>query len=345
MKGPTSMKRRVCVAAGVMLALTLVTGCGSTTASSSGSPSAGSSTAATTIRIGSLKGPTTMGLVKLMSEADAGRGKQDYRVTMYGAPEELLDRVVKGEFDVSMLPSNLPAVLYNKLKGSDGQVQVAAINTLGVLELVQSGDSIKSIADLKGKTIYSVGKGGSPEYTLDYFLKSSGLDPATDVNIQFKSEATEVAAVLAAKPDAIGLLPQPFATVVKVKNPAIHTAVSFTDEWAKLTSGSQAVSGVVVVNKLWAEKHRAAFNDFLTDYEASTKFTVTNPAESADLIFKAGITPSAEIALKALPACNITYIEGTKLKSLLNGYLKVLFDAEPASVGGTMPGDDLYYQR
>lgn len=342
------MRRNVGAATALALLAALLSGCAGTTPAASpasASPSASASSPRTEIRIGSLKGPTTMGLVKLMSEADASRGKQDYRVTMYGAPDELLARVVKGEFDVAMLPSNLPAVLYNKLKGSDGQVQVAAINTLGVLELVQSGDTVKSIADLKGKTIYSVGKGASPEYTLDYFLKLNGLDPATDVNIQFKTEATEVAAVLAAKPDAIGLLPQPFVTIVKANNPAIHTAVSFTDEWARLTSGSQAVSGVAVVNKLWAEKHHAAFNDFLTDYEASTKFTVTNPAESAALIFKAGITPSAEIALKALPASNITFIEGTKLKTLLNGYLKVLFDADPASVGGTMPGDDLYYQR
>jgi NitT/TauT family transport system substrate-binding protein len=337
----------------MMLALALLSGCAGTTpaaattaAASTGaaSPSPESSTVKTTVRIASLKGPTTMGLVKLTSDADAGQGKQDYKATMYGTPDEIVPQLMKGQVDVALLPANLASVLYNKLEATPGsQLEVAAINTLGMLEVLESGDTVKTIADLKGKTIYSTGKGASPEYVLDYLLKQNGLDPATDVTVEFKSEATEVAAVLASTPGAIGVLPQPYVTVLKAKSPTIRTALSLNAEWAKVTKDSQMVTGVVVVRRAFVEKNPAAFTDFLADYKASTQFTNTSPAKAAPLIAEAGIVPSAQIAEAAIPASNITYIDGTKLKTTLSGYLQVLFGADPASVGGSLPGDDFYF--
>ena len=352
MKGPTSMKRLAFAAAGVMLVLALLPGCAGTTpaaattaaATGAASPSGESSAVKTTIRIASLKGPTTMGLVKLTSDADAGQGKQDYQATMYGTPDEIVPQLMKGDVDVALLPANLAGVLYNKLKGTAGsQIEVAAINTLGMLEVLELGDTVKTIADLKGKTIYSTGKGASPEYVLDYLLKQNGLDPATDVTVEFKSEATEVAAVLASTPGAIGVLPQPYVTVLKAKSPAIRTALTLTDEWAKVTKDSQMVTGVVVVRRAFVEANPGAFTDFLADYKASTQFTNAKPAQAAPLIAEAGIVPSAQVAEAAIPACNITYIDGTELKTTLSGYLQVLFGADPASVGGSLPGDDFYY--
>jgi len=352
MKGLTSMKRLATAAAGMMLVLALLPGCAGTTpaaattaaATGAASPSGEPSIVKTTIRIASLKGPTTMGLVKLTSDADAGQGKQDYQATMYGTPDEIVPQLMKGDVDVALLPANLAGVLYNKLKGTAGsQIEVAAINTLGMLEVLESGDTVKTIADLKGKTIYSTGKGASPEYVLDYLLKQNGLDPATDVTVEFKSEATEVAAVLASTPGAIGVLPQPYVTVLKAKSPAIRTALSLTDEWAKVTKDSQMVTGVVVVRRAFVEANPGAFTDFLADYKASTQFTNAKPAQAAPLIAEAGIVPSAQVAEAAIPACNITYIDGTELKTTLSGYLQVLFGADPASVGGSLPGDDFYY--
>jgi NitT/TauT family transport system substrate-binding protein len=342
MRGLSAVKP-VAGVAGLTLVVALLSGCGSTAPAPATSAT---SSAKTTIRIATLKGPTTMGLVKLMSDAEAGKATQDYQTTMYGTPDEVVPLITKGTVDVAMLPSNLASVLYNKTKTAKGpQIQVAAINTLGVLELVESGNTIKSVADLKGTTIYSTGKGASPEYDLDYLLKSNGLDPATDVTVEFKSEPTELAAILAAKPGAIGVLPQPFVTVLKSKNPAVRTALSFTKEWAKVAPNSQLVTGVVVVRKDFADKHRAEFNAFLTDYKASAAFTNAKPALAAPMIVKAGIVPTDAIAVAAIPACNITYIEGAKLKTLMNGFLKVLFTADAASIGGSLPGNDFYYRR
>ena len=337
-------------AAVLTLFAAVLSGCGdaaptAATASSAHPSGAAPPGARSAIRIASLRGPTTMGLVKLMSDVETGQGRQDYRVAMYATADEVVPLIARGEVDVALLPANLASVLYNKTKGSNGsQIEVAAINTLGMLEVVEAGDTVKSIPDLRAKTIYSTGKGSSPEYVLNYLLKRNGLDPAKDVDVEFTSEATEVAALLLAMPDAIGLLPQPYATVLKSKDPTIRTALSLTDEWAKVTPDSQLVTGVVVVRRAFADTHRGALNDFLTDDKASTAFTNSNPAEAAPMIVKAGIVPSAQIAEAAIPACNITYIDGAGLQTVLSGYLQVLLAADPASVGGSLPGDDFYYR-
>jgi len=351
-KGTTHMKRILTTTATLVLA-TLLAACG--TASPAPAPSESASPVAvasaapvvpvepTEVRIASLMGPTTMGLVKLMDDAAAGTTDADYQVQVYGAPDEIVPLIVKGELDIALIPANLAAVLYNKTKGTDAQVVVAAVNTLGVLNVVEAGDTIQSFADLKGRTIYSTGKGASPEYVLNYLLVQNGLTPGVDVTVEFKSEATEVTAMLAAEPGAVGVLPQPYVTIVQSKVPGVRVALDLTEEWAKVNTESQLVTGVVIVRAAFAAENPEAVATFLADYRASTEFTNAFPAEAAPLIVAVGIVPSAELAEAAIPASNIVFVDGDALRDMLGGYLAVLFAADPTSVGGSLPGDDFYY--
>lgn len=293
------------------------------------------------VRIASLKGPTTMGLVTLMSDAERGATRFDYRVSVHGSPDEIVPGLAKGDIDIALLPTNLAAVLYNKTRR---QVQMAAINTLGVLYVVETGDTIRSLGDLRGRTVYSTGKGTSPEYVLSHLLASNGLDPEVDVTVEYKSESTEVAVLLATADNAIAVLPEPFVTIVQSQNPAVRVALDLTREWERVSPDSAMVTGVVLVRRAYAEAEREAFAAFLDDYRASVAATNEHPAEAGQLIADYGIVPSATIAEKAIPACNITYIDGTQMKTLATGYLRVLFDANPASVGGAIPDDDFYYR-
>jgi len=341
---------RIPVAAALAAALLLLTACAPGAGTTASAPPASASPHASvtpaepvTITIASLNGPTTMGLVKLMDDAKAGTAAENYVPTMYGSPDEVVPLIAQGKVDVALIPSNLAAVLYNKTKGTDAEIQVVAANTLGVLDLVESGDTIKSVADLKGRTIYISGKGASPEYILNYVLAKNGLTPGTNVTVEYLSEHTEVAARVAAEPGAIAVLPQPLVTVVETKNPAVRTALSLTDEWATASNGSPLVMGVVVVRKAFAEENPAAFATFLTDYQASTAFTNAHPAEAAPLIVAAGIAPSDAVAEAAIPESNIVYLAGPELRQALGGFLDVLFAANPKSVGGSVPGDDFYF--
>lgn len=342
------MKRVMSLGLSLALAISLAACSGSVSEAVSSASATAESTAApeaeapvTTFRIAGLKGPTTMGMVKLMSDAEAGETHQDYQVTMYGAADEVVPLLVKGDIDLAAIPANLAANLYNQ---TEGKVQVAAINTLGVLYVVTTGDDVKSVEDLKGKTVYSTGKGTTPEYVLNYILKENGIDPEKDLTVEYKSEATEVAAALqAADEGAIAVLPQPYVTAAQSQIEGLNVALNLTEEWDKVSTDSDLVTGVLVASTEFIEQNEAAFEEFLKDYQASIEWVNSNTADAAELVANYGIVAKAPLAQKALPACNITYVDGAEMKTKLSGYLQVLFDQNPKAVGGAMPGDDFYY--
>ena len=342
------MKRVMSLGLSLALAISLAACSGSVSEAVSSASATAEPTAApeaeapvTTFRIAGLKGPTTMGMVKLMNDAEAGETHQDYQVTMYGAADEVVPLLVKGDIDLAAIPANLAANLYNQ---TEGKVQVAAINTLGVLYVVTTGDDVKSVEDLKGKTVYSTGKGTTPEYVLNYILKENGIDPEKDLTVEYKSEATEVAAALqAADEGAIAVLPQPYVTAAQSQIEGLNVALNLTEEWNKVSTDSDLVTGVLVASTEFIEQNEAAFEEFLKDYQASIEWVNSNTADAAELVANYGIVAKAPLAQKALPACNITYVDGAEMKTKLSGYLQVLFDQNPKAVGGAMPGDDFYY--
>ncbi len=306
-----------------------------------------SDTTDTAVRVMALKGPTAMGLVELMDESESGAvNGNDYEFTIAASADEVTPKLVQGEADIAAVPANLASVLYNN---TEGQVQVLAINTLGVLYIVDTGDTVHSAADLKGKTIYASGKGATPEYAIDYILMKNGIDPEKDVTIEWKSEHAECVAALAASEDGgIALLPQPFVTIAQTQDDRIRIALDLTEEWDKLQKDEETPSalltGVVVARTDFIEEHPEAISAFMDSYKKSVDYVNGNMEEAAKLIEKFDIVPAA-VAQKALPYCNITFIEGAEMKDKLSGYLSVLLEQNEKSVGGEIPADDFYYER
>ena len=295
------------------------------------------------IRIAGLKGPTTMGLVNLIAQAEAGQTAQDYAFTMYGAADEIVPLLVKGELDAAAIPANLAATLYQK---TGGALEVACINTLGVLYVVELGNNIQSVEDLKGATIVTTGKGTTPEYVLRYVLSQNGIDPDKDVTIEYLSEATEVAARLTTpttdSSTIVAMLPQPFVTsVVAQSEGGVRVALDMNEEWQKV-AGSRLVTGVTVVRKEFAEANPDVMAQLMTDYAASVESVTADLSGTAALCEQYGVVAKAALAEKALPSCNIVFETGDEMKTDLTAYLQVLYDADPASVGGALPGEDFY---
>ena len=291
------------------------------------------------LRIAGLKGPTTMGLVNLLSMEQAGTAAMDYDLQLYGAADEIVPLLIKGELDMAAIPANLAATLYQKTSGG---IQAVAVNTLGVLYVVEQGDTVHSMADLKGRTILSTGKGTTPEYVLRYLLTANGLDPDKDVDIQYYSEATEVTAQMASTQDAIAVLPQPYVTAAGLKDDTLRVALDLTAEWDKVAD-TQLITGVTVVRKAYAEEHPDVVAAFLADYAQSVNAANTDLEGTAALCEEQGVVAKAAIAKKALPNCNIVCLTGEELKADVSGYLQVLYDADPAAVGGALPGEDFYW--
>jgi NitT/TauT family transport system substrate-binding protein len=280
-----------------------------------------------------------MGMVKLLADADEGKTFNDYDFTIAGSADELTPKLIQGALDVAAVPANLAAILYNNTQGA---IRLLAVNTLGVLYIVDTADEISEFADLKGKTIYCTGKGSTPEYTLRYLLEENGVDPDNDVTLEWKAEPAESVAILS-QAGGVAMLPQPYVAVAQNTLTDLRIALDLTKEWDALDNGSMLITGTLVVRRDFAEKYPDQIAVFLDEYKASTEYVNANVPEAARLVETYGIT-KAPIAEKAIPYCNITFLAGVDMEKAVGGYLEALYAQNPKSTGGALPGDDFYYQ-
>lgn len=290
------------------------------------------------IRVFALKGPTGIGMVKLMNDNDGA-----YVFTLGGSPDEAVAAVASGQADIAAVPTNMAAVLYKK---TNKNVQLLALNTLGVLSIVTTRNDVTTIEDLAGKTIYATGQGAVPEYVLNYILKAHGI--ADQVTVQYKAEHSELATLVAADKVDLAMLPEPFVTSVMLQNQNVKLAMDVTELFqhaAELNGASDIVlsMGCLLVNKGYAENHRDQLEAFLKAYEVSVAFVNEDPAAAGIMVEDQGILPKAAIAAKAIPNCHLVCVTGEKMKTQIQPFYQLLLGANPASVGGALPEDDFYY--
>lgn len=286
-----------------------------------------------TVNIGVLKGPTGMGAAWLMDQNEQGLSANSYNFTIAGAPDVLTGQLISGDMDMAALPTNAISTLYNK---TEGKITVLGVNALGVLYVLENGDRINSVADLEGKTILASGQGSTAEYVLNYILEQNGVS----AEIFWASEHSEAATLALSGEYDIVMLPEPFVTTVTTKNGSFRVALDLTREWETL-GGSELTMGGIAVRTEFLEAHPDAVKAFVKEYANSVAFTNAQPADAAKLIAKYEIA-AEEIAKNAIPRCNIVWLHGENYKAKLENFLGVVYEANPAGIGGKMPGDDFY---
>lgn len=328
----------------LLLALTLalsLTACGGQANSEPEQPETQEEQTAAEINLYVLSGPTGIGAMNLWAASDAGETKNTYHITMPGANDEVVAALSKGDADIAAVATNLAATLYNK---TDGGVTVLAVNTLGVLSLLSNGQEAATVSELKGKTIYAPGQGANPEYILRYVLSGNGLDPDKDVTLRFVGEGSELLTVWQSDPEAVILAPQPVATSILMQNENAKTLFDMTEEWDKIAGGdSTLMMGCVIVRNEFLQANPGAVELFLQEYAASIEKAQSDVEGTAALCQQYGLIPKAALAQKTIPSCGLTFVTGAEMKTGLSGYLQVMFDANPKSVGGALPGDNFYY--
>ena len=328
----------------LLLALTLalsLTACGGQANSEPEQPETQEELTAAEINLYVLSGPTGIGAMNLWAASDAGETKNTYHITMPGANDEVVAALSKGDADIAAVATNLAATLYNK---TDGGVTVLAVNTLGVLSLLSNGQEAATVSELKGKTIYAPGQGANPEYILRYVLSGNGLDPDKDVTLRFVGEGSELLTVWQSDPEAVILAPQPVATSILMQNENAKTLFDMTEEWDKIAgSDSTLMMGCVIVRNEFLQANPGAVELFLQEYAASIEKAQSDVEGTAALCQQYGLIPKAALAQKAIPSCGLTFVTGAEMKTGLSGYLQVMLDANPKSVGGALPGDGFYY--
>lgn len=330
------MKRIFAVLLTLALLIACCTGCGhSSNTSENSSPKED-------INIASITGPTGVGMANLMDKNDKQQAKNNYHFSLVNSPDEIVAKMSNGEADIAAIPTNLAASLYNK---TEGKTRMLAVNTMGVLYILENGNTIKTVDDLKGKTIYSIGQGANPEYILDYILQKHNLQPGKDVTIQFVPTNDELATLMQSGKAEIAMVPEPTVSIIQNNNQNIRTALNITDEWNAISDGkSSLLMGCVIANQEYVDAHSDAVASFLEEYRTSIEDAKAHVEETAQLCEKYGIIAKAEIAQSAIPRCNLTYMDGAYMKSQIEEYFQVLFDANPKSIGGNLPSEEFYYK-
>ena len=290
------------------------------------------------VRFGVLKGPTGIGASYLLSRNKEGKTINKYTETILAEATDMIGQLAAGQLDIAAIPTNAAVSLYNK---TNGGVRIIALNTAGVLYILENGNAIANVSDLKGKTIYAVGQGSNPEYVLRFILSQNGIDPDKDVDIQFLDSA-ELTTRMATGDIGLCMLPVPAVTTVLTKNPSVRIALDLTDEWDKLNVGSKLTMGCVVVRTEFLKENKAAVLTFLREYRESIEYVKANPAEAGQMCADFGIVPAAAVATKAIPDSNLIFVSGDAIRPYIEGYFQVLYDANPKSIGGAMPKDDFY---
>lgn len=288
-----------------------------------------------------LSGPTGIGAANLKDKAEKGQTEVNYTVNIVKEPSEIVAKISKKEADIAAIATNLAAKVYNT---TNGAVTVLAVNTLGVLNVVTpAGVTVNSLADLKGKKVYTTGAGSNPEYIINYLLEKNNIDKQKDVTLEYKAEGTELLTVWATDPDAVIIAPQPVATTLTLQNKGAAIAIDLTKEWEKVGGDSALMQGCVVVRNEFLQKHPETVKKFMEEYKASVDAANNDLDTTAALCESYGIVAKAALAKKAIPNCNLCFIKGSEMKTKLSGFLAVMFAADKTSVGGKLPADDFYY--
>lgn len=348
------MKRSKILALGLALALTagLLAGCTGGSGSQSPSPTPSQTVMPTptpsetapaekqTVNLAVLKGPSGVGAAKLLADSDAGETANDYAYSILADNTEIVAGLSSGSLDIAAVASNVAANLYNK---TNGGIQIAAVSGLGVLYILENGNTVQSMADLKGQTLYATGQGANPEYVLNYLLTENGVDPA-EVDIQWKT-ADEVSALMVSGEARLCMMPVPAATAIQMSNPDVREALDLSAEWDGLNNGSHLTMTCIAVRTAFAQEHPEAVENFLADYAASVEYVKGDPAAASELVAQYGITPKAKTAELAIPKCSLVCITGkVDMADAIQGYFEVLSAANPDALGGSIPDDGFYFE-
>lgn len=294
------------------------------------------------VNVGLIMGPPSMGMGWFINEAKEGNTYNNLNFEVGGVDyTALASKFNTGDYDIIHCPSNVGAILYNNEDLKEDAV-VIDIGNLGLLYVMTTDPSVKSMQDLQGRNVYSIGEGGPPEYTMGYLLEQEGLD---NVNMSFKSTPFEVLNLLQDEENSIALLPQPFVEVAKLLVPGIYTPIDITEEWNSLNleSGAESVTTITIVRKSFLEEHEEAVVEYLNMCKKSVDYCLENPKEAADWTDEFETFLNGEVAEAAVPYVNMCAITGQEMKDKLSGFLQIMYDYNPDAVGGAMPGDDFYY--
>jgi len=314
------MKKIVCGIVALIILVTLLGGCFSYRGSDP-----------TRLRILVLQGPSGMAMAPLMYNADE---RHDFALP-FSSPQQVVDEILSGRFDIAALPANLAATLYN----SGADVQIIAAGTLGVLHILDATGEVREPSDLTGRRIFTAEQGALPEHVLRHILNEKGID----AEIYFLTNFVEVSTHFAAELVDLVMLPAPniVSTLAQMSNSENVTRLDVSALWNEI-SDTQLMQTAIVARRGLSD---TAIREFLEEYKESIAFVNANHDLAANMIVEAGVMPSIGVARQAIPLSNLAFIEGASMQAGLMDLFNILHRANPQSIGGLVPPSTIFWNE
>ena len=284
-----------------------------------------------------LKGPSGVGMVKLFDSPPVVDGAP-VALEALANVELMIAKFVSGQAKIGILPPNIAA----KLAASGIRIQTAAVVNNGMLSLLSADPSIRSIADLRGKTVEAAGQGATPDNVFRRILRSNGLVPDVDVKLGFSLAYPEIAQALIAGRITLALLPEPFATMAALGKPTLTHVCDIQAEWARSGGSATYPMTLLVVDARFAAENPLAVRIVADAYRASLEWAVSHPTEAGSLVEKHGLGVKAAVAAAAIPKSAYKFTQATAARPSIEALLRAFLEASPASIGGRLPPDSFY---
>lgn len=292
-----------------------------------------------TINVASLKGPSSIGMVKLHDQKSSLPDGTIVNYEIVPTPDAMIAKILSKEIDMATLPTNVAVKLFNK----GTEIKLTSIVGYGVLYLVYQNIEVNNWEDLKNNTIYVTAKGSTPDIILRYLLAENNLTPDKDIILDYSLEQVELSQLIIANKANIAVLPEPFVTMVLSKNKNAAIAFDLESEWAKSKNGLSLPMTCFVATKQITENNPMAVDEFLNLYEQSINWIKENPEDAAELVEKLDIGMNRETAIEAIPRCNVEFTPSKEAKEAVNSYINAILDFSPEDIGGKMPDESFYY--
>lgn len=327
------MKKIFTVLMSLLITSSLVIGCSSTNEEEN-------VTKPTTVSVGAPDGLPAIAIAKLSQENPEVKDGYEVNYTLEATSDALSTDVMKEGLDIAIVPSNMASIAYNKTEN----YQIAGTVGIGSFYLVSSDEDVNGInSSLEGKEVGNIGKGLTPDITVQALLKEQKVDTSA-ITFNYSNEASDLVSLLATKKLTTGIVPEPALSGLLTKNPDLKVICGVNDTWKEVFENENGYpQSTLIIKSSFAKENPEFVENFINKLDENIKWTNENPKEAGEFAAKFGVNVKPELLVKAIDRTNLEFISIDNCKDEYTDYYNSLFTFNPKVLGGKVADENIYY--
>ena len=286
-------------------------------------------------------GLPAIAVAKLIKEKPEVKAGYNINYTVEKNSESLSTSVMKGEPDIAIVPSNLAAIAFNKNK----EYKIAGTVGFGSFYIGSTNEK-QTIDDLKGKEVYNIGKGLTPDIIARTVLKDKGVDVDKDINFSYVDGVNELAPIILSGKTQYAVIPEPALATVQSKNEKFKVILDLNEEWKKINNSEYGYpQATIIVKKELYENNKEFVKEFLSKVKGGTEWAYSDKETLGTYCEEIGISAKKPIIMKSMDKSNIKYVDIKDSYKEYKTYFEKLNQFDPKTIGGTIPNDEIFMEK